>query len=88
MACPKQNRSWTFGVDLWVTVAAVVLALLMIVLATQVHAQTFTVLHSFTGGADGGNPAAGLVMERRTKRLQERVEDHAINGCQWPVGGR
>jgi uncharacterized repeat protein (TIGR03803 family) len=27
------------------------------------YAQTFTVLHAFTGGADGGNPAAGLTID-------------------------
>src|SRR5450755_2194705 len=34
------------------------------VLATPVaQAQTYTVLYTFTGGADGGNPAAGLVRD-------------------------
>jgi uncharacterized repeat protein (TIGR03803 family) len=28
-----------------------------------VQSQTFSVVHSFTGGTDGGNPAAGLVMD-------------------------
>src|SRR5580658_1983681 len=28
-----------------------------------VQAQTFTLLHAFTGGADGGDPAGGLVMD-------------------------
>jgi len=28
------------------------------------QAQTFTVLHNFTNGADGGEPAAGLSMDR------------------------
>lgn len=30
----------------------------------QAHAQTFTVLHYFTGGADGAYPDAGLTMDR------------------------
>lgn len=29
------------------------------------QAQTFTVLHSFTGGADGSQPAAGLIQDAR-----------------------
>jgi uncharacterized repeat protein (TIGR03803 family) len=29
----------------------------------RVQSQTFSVVHSFTGGTDGGNPAAGLVMD-------------------------
>ncbi len=34
-----------------------------LVVTTQTQAQTFTVLHSFTGGRDGGNPLAGFVMD-------------------------
>src|SRR5207247_10164794 len=30
-----------------------------------VQAQTFTVLYSFTGGADGSSPQAGLVRDKR-----------------------
>ncbi len=33
------------------------------VLSNIVQAQTITVLHNFTGGADGGYPAAGLTMD-------------------------
>jgi hypothetical protein len=28
------------------------------------HAQTYTVLYSFRGGADGGDPFAGLILDR------------------------
>ena len=31
------------------------------------HAQTFTLLHQFTGGVDGANPAAGLTLDRSGK---------------------
>ena len=43
---------------------AVVICLLAVGLglSTAVHAQTFTVLHSFTGGADGANPSYGLTL--------------------------
>jgi uncharacterized repeat protein (TIGR03803 family) len=41
----------------------VVLAL-TVALATAAQAQTFKVLHTFTGGADGGYPYAGLTMNR------------------------
>ena len=63
MTGQEQDRRRTFGIDLWVTIAAFGLALLMIVLATQLHAQTFTVLHNFAGGQDGANPFAGLTMD-------------------------
>jgi uncharacterized repeat protein (TIGR03803 family) len=41
------------------TVAALAVAIVMIVAATQAQAQTFTVLHTFTGGNDGGYPGGG-----------------------------
>jgi hypothetical protein len=35
------------------------------IIATQpVQAQTFTVIHNFTGGQDGGDPLAGLTMDK------------------------
>jgi len=48
------------GHGLW---GAAVLAALMVAATTlPMQAQTFTVLHSFTGGADGGEPSAGLTL--------------------------
>ena len=43
--------------------AAFVLAVLVLLGATA-QAQTFTVLHNFTNGPDGGEPSAGLSMDR------------------------
>src|SRR5271165_575079 len=63
MTGQKQDRGRTFGIDMWATIAAYALALLMIVLATQLHAQTFTVLHTFTGGIDGESPLVGLTID-------------------------
>ena len=40
------------------------LFLLLAALASAMQAQTFSVLHSFTGGSDGANPWAGLTMDR------------------------
>lgn len=47
-------------------IATSISTLLLIALIAAAHpatAQTFTVLHSFTGGADGSNPTAGLAMD-------------------------
>ncbi|MGC2111637.1 MAG: choice-of-anchor tandem repeat GloVer-containing protein [Candidatus Korobacteraceae bacterium] len=60
----ERCRRWIGDSDLWTIVAAMAVALLMILAATEAHAQTLTVLHSFTGGADGGQPYAGLSMDR------------------------
>ena len=35
MSFPKQDHGWAFGIDLWMSIAAFVLALLMIVVATN-----------------------------------------------------
>ena len=42
--------------------SAILLASVLAVVTTIVRAQTFTVLHTFSGGADGANPLAGLTM--------------------------
>src|SRR5208282_1082113 len=43
---------------------AFVLALGLVVAATpRAQAQTFSVLHSFTGGSDGGTPLAGFAID-------------------------
>ena len=42
---------------------AIALALTLVV-AQSAEAQTYTVLHGFTGGQDGANPWAGLSMDR------------------------
>jgi uncharacterized repeat protein (TIGR03803 family) len=55
-----RRRNTAFGLSrifappLWVLICAVAAA----------SAQTYTVLHSFTGGGDGSEPSAGLTMDR------------------------
>jgi uncharacterized repeat protein (TIGR03803 family) len=46
------------------TVTFSILFLLTILAFTSAQAQTYTKLHDFTGGADGGVPGAGLTMDR------------------------
>jgi hypothetical protein len=43
---------------------ACVLAVLSMALGQAMHAQTFTVLHTFRGSPDGANPADGVVIDR------------------------
>ena len=57
----RQGRSWILGTDRWETTAVCAVALVTIVLAAPLQAQTFTVIHKFTG-PDGANPEAGLTM--------------------------
>lgn len=46
-------------------VIAGALAFLFVAGASAAHAQTLTVLHTFTGGADGATPGTNLVMDSR-----------------------
>jgi len=52
------------GLDIWMALAGIASALLLIFAATQTQAQTFHVLHSFSGFGDGGQPTAGLTLDR------------------------
>jgi hypothetical protein len=66
MANPRQLRSLIFGLSLGAATAALAIAFMLTVLATQsVQAQTFQVLQTFTGGQDGGYPYAGVTEQRR-----------------------
>ncbi len=50
-----------FNVSSCVSTFAVVFALTLFT-THAIEAQTFSVLHNFTGGADGGNPYAGVTI--------------------------
>ena len=47
-----------------VVVRAALPMLVTVLFALGGHAQTFSVLHSFSGGADGSEPSSGLTMDR------------------------
>jgi len=48
------------------TFASLILITLAALLLPAAHAQTYTVLHNFTGGVDGGYPYAGVTIKDRT----------------------
>jgi len=63
MASPRQWRISAFGAGLSVMMVAVVFTAFAVnVPAAQ--AQTFQVIHAFTGESDGSNPANGLTLDR------------------------
>ncbi|MFZ0793989.1 MAG: choice-of-anchor tandem repeat GloVer-containing protein [Candidatus Korobacteraceae bacterium] len=63
MQRPAQTGHRNCLTYLWMTIAATVIATLLVLAATSVHAQTFTVLHSFSR-TDGWFPDAGLTIDR------------------------
>ncbi len=66
MANSAQHRSCTRNASSWTATAALAIAIVFALTAfvQSAQAQTFTVLHNFTNGPDGGEPQAGLTMDR------------------------
>ncbi len=59
----QQIAASTFDYNLRVRPVALVplaIALAILTIAPMAYAQTLSVLHTFTGGGDGGTPFAGL----------------------------
>jgi hypothetical protein len=66
MANSGQHRSWTFRTSLPAAKAAlaiVILLALTMVATLSARAQTFNIIHNFTGGGDGASSRAGLTID-------------------------
>lgn len=60
----EQFRSWhTISRTPTVTLAIAIVLALTVIMAQSAQAQTFTVLHNFTGEQDGESPYAGLTLD-------------------------
>ena len=58
------------------------MAVLFILLASAAQAQTFQVIHNFTGGADGGNPSGRLTIDGGGHLYGTSYS----GGIEWPGG--
>jgi len=68
MARQRQGAAWLLDINLTAGSVGLVLLVLIavtIVVAPAAQAQTLTVLHNFTGGADGGFPFAGITFDQQ-----------------------
>jgi uncharacterized repeat protein (TIGR03803 family) len=62
-----QDRNWIASISSRGAIAGLatlMVLVLTVIVARSAPAQTFTVLHNFTGGTDGGSPSAGITMDR------------------------
>lgn len=68
MASRGRNRIWIRTCEISLRAAAAGLTLVVVfglTVATQAaRAQTYTIIHNFTGRADGGNPYTGVTIDR------------------------
>jgi uncharacterized repeat protein (TIGR03803 family) len=66
MHSKQQSQSFILHIILRsarVTLATAIMLAVTVSLSQAALAQTYTVIHNFTGGLDGGNPYAGLTMD-------------------------
>jgi hypothetical protein len=90
MTNPWQYRKWTSTADLQardIPLALAVVFLSMLVVCPSPQAQV-TVLHTFTGGADGGRPYAALITVGEYASCPVWTCRHAFNPNGRPTGGR
>ena len=82
MPLSEQNRSSAFA-----RLAGIAGLLILLVTAIPAQAQTFQVLHNFTGGADGAAPLDGLTSDRHGNLYgTASAGGNQISGCAngWP----
>lgn len=65
----RQYRRWPGGRELWAIIAACVLAVLMIVFATQLQAQ-ISIVQPNLAGADSAKPSTALSIDRVSLHTQ------------------
>ena len=64
MANPRQLRSLIFNSSFGAATVALAIAFLLVAVAPQpAQAQTYSVIHNFSGGEDGGTPEAGVTLD-------------------------
>src|SRR5208337_1784448 len=83
MTNSAQHRSRTLNLSFRPATAALAMAIVfpLIVVTQSAHAQTFTVLHTFTGASDGATPGgAGLTIDQGGN-LYGGTDSGGMYGC-------
>lgn len=82
MASPAYRPTITFGSSLGhAAFALALICALTPAMTKSAQAQTFTVLHSFTGGADGSHPSAGLSIDQAGNFYGTTSDGGAVASC-------
>ena len=80
MECLQARRSKLSATDVWMALAAIASALLLLFAAAQSQAQTLTVLHNFDLLADGGVPYAGVTLDQQGRIYGTTSDGGTRNG--------
>jgi len=86
MARSEQNTGEIDMTVLWTMVVALAVSVWLIVAATDVQAQTFTVLHTLNGGSDGSGTANGLAIDQEGNLYGTAVTG-GISNCPFDPPG-
>ena len=82
MTNPVQHSMLTFGRGLWEPALALALVCALTMIAPRpASAQTFRVIHDFTGGADGAQPYVGLTADPAGNLYGPAVFGGVPGGC-------
>src|ERR1019366_5953849 len=88
MVNPGQHRIWIFETGRRAVVAGLALAIMLVLMlsATEaVQAQTFQVIHDFTGGVDGAEPTFGLTIDAAGNLYGTTFEGDAGTGTAYKL---
>ena len=80
MQSKSQSRNLLRRISRAAVAGLAILVVVMIVSAPYALAQTYSVLHNFTGGLDGKNPYAGLTMDA-AGNLYGTIASSGTNGA-------
>ena len=84
MECPGQPRSWGLAIGLPNALVALALPILLAVatgLVQPAQAQTFSVIHNFSGGQDGAAPMAGLTVDQGGNLYGSAARGGNVGAC-------
>jgi hypothetical protein len=80
---PKSVWPQSYGLPAF---AVALFYVLTVMVSQSAQAQTFTVLHNFTGGADGDMPYSGVTLDSRRESLRhDRVRRQYRPGYRLPT---
>lgn len=86
MANQEPLSPWATGRNICATGAPLAMVLVLLCILTQSSsAQTFTVMHAFTGGADGTSPYGSLTLDHAGQVYGTATAGGTGNGCSSPA---